>query len=82
MPVMYNLAIRKCTSPPLEAPKLKIFKRKFTTLPGSNPRPAEPKADMLPSEPARRALYKESKINNFTNDILMFFVQALAIVFK
>ena len=28
---MYNLAIRKCTSPPLLAPRLKIFKLKFTT---------------------------------------------------
>ena len=37
---MYNLAVRKCTSPPLLAP-------------------AEPEAGMLPSEPARRALYKQ-----------------------
>ena len=28
-PVMYNLAIRKCTSPPLLAPRLKIFKLKI-----------------------------------------------------
>ena len=28
---MYNLAIRKCTSPPPLAPRLKIFKLKFTT---------------------------------------------------
>ena len=28
---MYNLAIRKCTSPPLLAPRLKIFKWKFVT---------------------------------------------------
>ena len=41
---MYNLAIRKCTSPPLLA-----------RGPGSNPGPAEPEADMLPSEPARQA---------------------------
>ena len=26
---MYNLAIRKCTSPPLLAPRLKIFNLKF-----------------------------------------------------
>ena len=32
--VMYNLAIRKCTSPPLLAPRLKIFKWNFTTPPG------------------------------------------------
>ena len=31
---MYNLAIRKCTSSPLLAPRLKFFKLKFTTLPG------------------------------------------------
>ena len=31
---MYNLMIRKCTSPPLLAPRLKIFKLKFTTPPG------------------------------------------------
>ena len=30
----YNLAIRKCTSPPLLAPRLKIFKWKFTTTSG------------------------------------------------
>ena len=53
---MYNLAIRKCTSPSLLAPRLKIFEWKFTTPPGSNPGPAEPEADMLPSEPTRRAL--------------------------
>ena len=35
---MYNLAIRKCTSPPLLAPRLKIFKWKFTTPPGIEPR--------------------------------------------
>ena len=52
---MYNLAIRKCTSPPLLAPRLKIFKLKFSTPPGLYPGPAEPEADMLPSEPARRA---------------------------
>ena len=54
---MYNLAIRKCTSSPLLAPRLKIF----NLLPrrGSNPGPAESEADMLPSEPARRAEYKK-----------------------
>ena len=31
---MYNLAIRKCTSSPLLAPRLKIFKLKFTNPPG------------------------------------------------
>ena len=51
---MYNIAIRKCTSPLLLASRLKIFKLKFTTPPGSNPGPAEPEADMLPSEPARQ----------------------------
>ena len=35
---MHNLAIRKCTSPPLLAPRLKIFKLKFTTPPGIEPR--------------------------------------------
>ena len=34
---MYNLAIRKYTSPPLPAPRLKIFKWKFTTLLGIEP---------------------------------------------
>ena len=34
---MHNLAIRKCTSPPLLAPRLKIFKLKFTTPPGIEP---------------------------------------------
>ena len=37
-PVMYNIAIRKCTSPVLLAPRLKIFKWKFTTPPGIEPR--------------------------------------------
>ena len=35
---MYNLAIRNCTSPPLLAPSLKIFKLKYTTPPGIEPR--------------------------------------------
>ena len=35
---MYNLAIRKCTSPPLLAQSLKIFKWKFTTPLGIEPR--------------------------------------------
>ena len=30
--------LRKCTSPPLLAPRLKIFKLKFTTSPGIEPR--------------------------------------------
>ena len=34
---MYNLAIRKCRSPPLLAHRLKIFKWKFTTPPGIEP---------------------------------------------
>ena len=34
---MYNLAIRKCTSSPLLAPRLKIFKLKFNTPPGIEP---------------------------------------------
>ena len=55
---MYNLAINKCTPPPLLAPRLKIFKLKCTTPPGSNPGPAEPEADMLPTESARRATDK------------------------
>ena len=36
--VMYNLVIRKCTSPPLLTPRLKIFKWKVTTPPGTEPR--------------------------------------------
>ena len=36
--VMYNLAIRKCTSPSHIVPRLKIFKLKFTTPPGIEPR--------------------------------------------
>ena len=35
---MYNLAIRKWTSPPFLAPRLKIFKWKCTTSPGIEPR--------------------------------------------
>ena len=55
---MYNLAIRKRTSPLLLAPRLKILKLKYL-LPrrGLNPGPAEPGADMLPSEPTRRVLF-------------------------
>ena len=52
---MYNLAIRKCASPPLLAPRLQIFKLKFISPPEIEPRTDEPEADMLPSEPARRA---------------------------
>ena len=50
---MYNLAIRKCTSPPLLAPG-----------------PAEPEADMLPSEPARRADNKCSFLTFCTHSLL------------
>ena len=35
---MYNLAIGKCTSPTHLAPRLKIFKWKFTISPGIEPR--------------------------------------------
>ena len=48
--VMYNLAIRKCTSPEVENFQMKIC------YPGSNPGRAEPEADVLPYEPARRAI--------------------------
>ena len=34
---MYNLTIRTCTSPPHLAPRLKIFKLKFTIPPGIEP---------------------------------------------
>ena len=44
---MYNPAIRKWSSPPSNE---NLLPRR-----GSNPGPAEPEADMLPSEPARRA---------------------------
>ena len=54
---MYNLGIRKCKSPPLLAPRLKIFKLKFSTPPGLNPGPAEPEADMLPSEATQQAYF-------------------------
>ena len=64
---MYNLVIRKCTSPPLPAPRLKIFKWKFTTPQGLNPAPAEPEADILPSEPVRRAW----RITNIEEKIIL-----------
>ena len=47
---MYNLAIRECTSPPLLAPRLK--NENLLPRRGLNPGPAEPEADVLPSEPA------------------------------
>ena len=53
---MYNLVIRKCTSPPLLASRLKIINENLLPRRGSNPGPAEPEADMLPSELARRAM--------------------------
>ena len=62
---MYNLVIRKCTSPPFLAPRLKIFKLKFTTPPGIEP--AESEADMLPSEPARRASDNKLKKSKHRN---------------
>ena len=46
-------SIRKCTSPPLLAPRLKIYYPAGDRSP--NHGPAETEADMLPSEPARRA---------------------------
>ena len=56
---MYNLANRKCKSPTLLVPKLKkISKENLRPCRGSNPGPAEPEADMLPSDPAQRASNK------------------------
>ena len=67
---MYNLAITKCTSSPLLAPRLNenLLPRR-----GSNPGPAEPEADMLPSEPVRRALFKIQKTvsNNIKNGFVI-----------
>ena len=70
---MHNLAIRSCTgrptSPPFLTPRFKTFKIKFSTLPGSNPGPAEPQGGMLLSEPARRtndkcmSIYNLQKVN-------------------
>ena len=51
---MYNLAIRKCTFPPLLAPR--FSNENLLSRRGSNPGPAEPEADMLPSEAAWRAI--------------------------
>ena len=55
---MYNLAIRKCTSPPLLAPRLKILNENLLPCRGSNPGPAEPEADMPPFEPAWEEIEK------------------------
>ena len=58
---MYNLAIRKCTSPPLLAPRLILLPHR-----GLNPGPAESEADMLPSEPAwRAAMHSLKRLENF-----------------
>ena len=46
------------------SPEDENFQIKFTTRRGLNPGPAEPEADMLPSEPTRRA---ESKMLNGEN---------------
>ena len=65
---MYNLAIRKCTAPPLLDPTLKFSNENLLHRRGSNPRPAEPEADMLPSEPTRRANFKyEISIEYYLN---------------
>ena len=53
---MYNLSIRKCTSPPLLATRFKFPNENLIPRRGSNPGPADPEADMLPSELARRAI--------------------------
>ena len=68
---MYNQAIRKCTSPPLnliqacdvQSSDLKVYisippsaeAENLLSRRGSNPGPAGPEADMLPSEPERQA---------------------------
>ena len=41
---------------PLLAPRLKIFNENLLPRRDWNPGPTEPEADMLPSEPARRAV--------------------------
>ena len=58
---MYNLAIRKCTSPSLLDPRLKFSNENLLPRWGLNPGPAVPEADMLPSEPVRQAAV-ETKI--------------------
>ena len=45
---MYNLAIRKGTSPPLIARGSKSSNENLLPRRGSNPGPAEPEAHMLP----------------------------------
>ena len=60
---MYNLAIRRCTSPPLLARGWKFSNENLLPCRGSNPGPAEPEADMLPSEPARQDLCVVLKTN-------------------
>ena len=57
---MHNLAIISCTSPPFLAPRSKTFIINFV-LSG----PAEPEADMLPSEPERRTQYEYDFILQF-----------------
>ena len=62
---MYNLAIRMCTSPPLVAPRLKIFKWKFTTPPG-----IEPQTDIVEEkEPNKNpmTLILRKKMTNHTD---------------
>ena len=50
-----RLYISTPPSPEVENFKMKIY---YPAAPGSNPGPAEPEADMLPSEPAWRATHK------------------------
>ena len=57
---MYNLAIKKCTSPPLLAPRLKFSNENVLPHQGSNPGLAEPEADMLQ---ALKMTFKASRVS-------------------
>ena len=61
---MYNLVIRKCTSPLLQPRDRKFSIEKLRPHRGSNPGPSEPVADILPSDPTGHAGLR-IKLGNF-----------------
>ena len=68
----YNLAIRKCTSPPLLAPRLKIFKWKFTTPPGVEPRTCWIRGKHATIWASAASLWYAVKIHNFESVFVNF----------
>ena len=78
---MYNLVIRKCTSPLLQPRDRKFSNENLRPHRGSNPGPSEPVADILPSDPTGHAGLR-IKLGNFLSILTLLLQKKNTVLFE